>query len=56
MRLPVEVDANLIQASFDAGVLTLRLPKAEEVKPKRITIQAKTPILEGKIKSAASKN
>jgi HSP20 family protein len=56
VRMPVEVDANLIQASFDAGVLTLHLPKAEEIKPKRITIQAKTPILEGKIKSVASKN
>lgn len=41
VTLPVEVEAGKAEASFDNGVLTLRLPKAEEVKPKQITIKAK---------------
>jgi len=40
VRLPVEVNADAAEAVFANGVLTLTLPKAEEVKPKRITIKA----------------
>lgn len=36
--LPVEVDGDRAQAHFHDGVLTLTLPKNEEVRPKRIKI------------------
>jgi len=35
------VVADKAEAEFENGVLTLRLPKAEEVKPKAIKIQTK---------------
>lgn len=39
VTLPSQVDREAIEASYDAGILTLHVPKAEEVKPKRIAIQ-----------------
>ena len=39
-RLPKTVDATRIAASFNNGVLTITLPKAEESKPKKIDIKA----------------
>ena len=39
MTLPSGIKANDIHANYDAGILTLHLPKAEEVKPKRIPVQ-----------------
>lgn len=39
--LPTAVVADKADAQFEHGVLTLRLPKAEEVKPKTITVRAK---------------
>lgn len=41
MTLPVKVDANKAKAEFENGVLRLTMPKAEEVKPKTITVKAK---------------
>ena len=38
MTLPEGVDAEKIQASFDKGVLEVRIPKPEERKPRRISI------------------
>jgi HSP20 family protein len=38
--LPTQIDASKIQADYDAGILTLSLPKTEEVKPKRIPVRA----------------
>ncbi|MEX0820967.1 MAG: Hsp20/alpha crystallin family protein [Rhodothermales bacterium] len=38
-RLPKAIDGDQIQASYDAGVLTVTVPKAEESKPRRIEIQ-----------------
>lgn len=35
------IDADKIQAEFENGVLTLFVPKAEEVKPKQIAVKAK---------------
>ncbi len=39
LRFPVPVNANEIEAAYENGVLTLTVPKAEEVKPKRIEIK-----------------
>jgi len=39
--LPCAVVADKAQAEFDNGMLRLVLPKAEEVKPKTITVKAK---------------
>ena len=38
-RLPTPVDEGNINASLDSGVLTLSLPKREEVKPRRIEVK-----------------
>jgi HSP20 family protein len=40
LRFPAQVNADAVSANIHNGVLTLTVPKAEEVKPKRITIQA----------------
>ncbi len=39
--LPVPVVADKAKAEFEHGVLTLTLPKAEEVRPKTIEVKAK---------------
>jgi HSP20 family protein len=39
LRFPVPVNAGQIEAAYENGVLTLSIPKAEEVKPKRIEIK-----------------
>ncbi len=39
--LPASVQADKAKAEFENGVLTLTLPKAEEMKPKTITVKAK---------------
>jgi HSP20 family protein len=39
--LPVDVESNKAQAEFENGILTIRLPKAEAVRPKTIRIQTK---------------
>ncbi len=41
LALPTQVNADKAKAEFEHGVLTLRLPKAEAVKPKSITVRAK---------------
>jgi HSP20 family protein len=38
------VDSSKIEANYEDGVLTLRLPKSEEVKPRRIPIQGRKAI------------
>jgi len=43
VKLPYPVKENKISATFDNGVLELRLPKAEEVKAKKINIKAELP-------------
>ncbi len=40
-EMPEEIDADKIEASLDSGVLTVRVPKAEAVKPRSIKVQAK---------------
>lgn len=39
--LPTAVIADKAKAEFENGILTVTLPKAEEVKPKMITVKAK---------------
>jgi len=41
LNLPVAVQADKAHADFDNGVLTLTLPKVEEIKPKQIKVTAK---------------
>lgn len=38
-RLPEDVDADSITASFKDGVLSISIPKSEEVKPRKIDIK-----------------
>jgi HSP20 family protein len=40
ITLPSTADPEGIQASFDAGVLTIEVPKKEEAKPRRIRVKA----------------
>src|SRR5919202_5138474 len=37
--LGTEIDPNKVEASFEHGVLTLTLPKAEAVKPKQVKVK-----------------
>lgn len=39
IRIPVEVDADRIEAGLKDGVLTVTLHKAEAVKPRKITVR-----------------
>lgn len=45
LSLPNTVNVDDIQASYEAGVLTLSLPKAEEAKPKRIAVTSADKLL-----------
>jgi len=40
ITLPSQVKADAIEASFENGVLEVVVPKAEEAKPKKITVRA----------------
>jgi HSP20 family protein len=39
VTLPTEVDAQRVEARYADGILTLTLPKAEETKPRQITVR-----------------
>ena len=39
VTLPTEVDAERVDAKYADGILTLTLPKAEETKPRQITVR-----------------
>ena len=41
VRLPTGVVSDRAKADFDNGILTISLPKSEEVRPKTITVKAK---------------
>lgn len=43
VTLPTDVNAEEAQASYEHGVLTIRLPKAEHVRPKRIEVRSGAP-------------
>lgn len=40
IRFPTTVNGDAVEATYNNGVLSLNIPKAEAVKPKRITINA----------------
>ena len=40
IRFPVAVNGDAVDATYSNGILSLNIPKAEAVKPKRITISA----------------
>jgi HSP20 family protein len=39
VTLPAEVDAERVDARYADGILTITLPKAEETKPRQITVR-----------------
>lgn len=41
VALPTDVIADKAKADFENGILTITLPKAEDVKPRTITVKAK---------------
>lgn len=41
LTLPTQLDPDKVEANLEDGVLTLRIPKAEEAKPRTIKVQAK---------------
>jgi len=41
INLPADLQTDKAEASFENGVLTLSIPKAEEIKPKQIKVKAK---------------
>ncbi len=53
LTLPEGVDPEAVQASFDRGVLEVRIPKPEQRKPRRVAVSVgedgagKTPTIEG---------
>ncbi len=53
MSLPLHVNGDKVSATFENGTLELRLPKAEELKAKRIEVKAQLP--EGKRKQRQRK-
>jgi len=42
VALPKGLKTNKAEANFEDGILTLTIPKAEEIKPKQIKVKAKT--------------
>lgn len=48
VTIPVAIQSDKAQATFDNGILTLTLPKAEAVKPKQIKVKAKDALEGGK--------
>jgi HSP20 family protein len=45
--LPIEVDANKAEATYDGGILTLTLPKSEATRPRRIQVKPGQQTIQG---------
>jgi HSP20 family protein len=57
IQLPKGIESDKIEASYEKGVLSLHLPKAEEIKPKKIAIKTVSPnIIESEASDITSKN
>ncbi|HTY08025.1 MAG TPA: Hsp20/alpha crystallin family protein [Candidatus Edwardsbacteria bacterium] len=41
IRMPTEVQSDKTKAAYENGVLTIRIPKSEKVKPREISIEVK---------------
>jgi HSP20 family protein len=56
LTLPEGVDPDAVEASFDKGVLEVRIPKPEETKPRRVEVSVGggKPTIEGKEAGSAS--
>lgn len=50
--LPVGIDENKIEASYDSGILEVLVPKSEAVKPRAIAIKAGAGLLSDRLQSA----
>jgi HSP20 family protein len=48
LTLPQGVDPEAVTASFDRGVLEIRIPKPEQRKPRKISISGAQPTIEGR--------
>ncbi len=48
LRLPMPVKTDEIEARYENGILTVVVPKAEEVRPRKIVVQGAAPQLTGK--------
>lgn len=46
-RFPLAINGEGVHAGYEHGILTLRLPKAEAAKPRRIEVQTPANVLEG---------
>ncbi|MEA4909601.1 MAG: Hsp20/alpha crystallin family protein [Anaerolineaceae bacterium] len=57
ISLPNRIQADQIEAAYEAGILTLHLPKTEEVKPKRIPVHTgvASKTVEGKFQKEPTK-
>jgi HSP20 family protein len=42
LPLPATVDEGKVEAKLDGGVLTVRVPKTEEAKPRHVPVEVKT--------------
>ena len=58
LTLPEGVDAEAIEATFDRGVLEIRVPKPEQRRPRRVEIAVggSRPAIEGRAAEAAATN
>ena len=56
MFIPFHIESGKILASFKDGVLEVRLPKAEEAKPKRIDVKVKAESVQGGRKTRRKKS
>ena len=47
LELPVEIDANAVQARLEHGLLVISLPKSEKAKPRKIEVStdAESPVI-----------
>jgi len=52
--LPVGIDENKIEASYDSGILEVLVPKSEAAKPRAIAIKAGAGLLSERLQSARS--
>jgi len=44
ITLPTQILPEKVEAIYEHGILTLRVPKVEEAKPRQITVKVKEPV------------